>query len=65
MNNTTNGFTSKYHTYKLVHYEETSSVEAAIHREKCLKRWKRAWKIRLIEESNPEWKNLYHKIKEQ
>lgn len=63
MNNYTEGFSSKYHTYNLVYYEETPSVEAAILREKQMKKWKRDWKIRLIEETNPEWENLYHQIK--
>ncbi len=40
MNNLHAGFSSKYHTYRLVHYEEANDVESAIHREKCLKRWK-------------------------
>lgn len=64
MNNTHLGFSNKYHTYRLVYFEETNDPEVAIHREKCLKRWKRDWKIRLIEESNPTWKNLYHDIQD-
>ena len=64
MNNTFAGFSSKYHTYNLVHYEITNDVKSAIHREKCLKRWKRDWKISLIEETNSDWKNIYHEIKD-
>lgn len=64
MNNAHPGFSSKYHTHLLVYFESTERVEAAIHREKCLKRWKRQWKINLIEKSNPEWRNLFHDIKE-
>lgn len=43
----------------LVHVEETDDIEVAILREKQLKKWNREWKIRLIEESNPEWEDLY------
>ncbi|RKY36392.1 MAG: GIY-YIG nuclease family protein, partial [Candidatus Omnitrophota bacterium] len=35
---------------------------SAIHREKCIKRWKRVWKIELIKRTNPEWKDLYDEI---
>lgn len=63
MHNANPGFSSKYHTYLLVHFEEAPDIESAIHREKCLKRWKRDWKIRLIEETNPSWDNLWHAIR--
>ena len=53
------GFTQKYNVCKLVHIEEYDDVGQAIWREKSLKRWKRDWKIRLIEESNPDWIDLY------
>ena len=53
------GFTKKYGVHSLVFYEVTESVEEAIAREKRIKKWKRAWKIRLIEETNPEWRDLY------
>ncbi|HET8709290.1 MAG TPA: GIY-YIG nuclease family protein [Candidatus Saccharimonadales bacterium] len=52
------GFSSKYHEHMLVYYETYDSPEEAIHREKNLKAWQRAWKLRLIEESNPDWKDL-------
>lgn len=52
------GFTSKYLVNKLVYYEQTNDVYAAIQREKRIKEWKRAWKIKLIEVSNPEWNDL-------
>ena len=52
------GFTEKYGVDKLVYTEEYDDVNDAIHREKCLKKWNRSWKIRLIEEVNPEWKDL-------
>jgi len=46
----------------LVHFEQCEMVESAIQREKQLKAWHRSWKIRLIEETNPEWKDLYEEI---
>ncbi|MCB9991398.1 MAG: GIY-YIG nuclease family protein [Rhodospirillales bacterium] len=52
------GFTKKYNINKLVHVEEYSDINEAIHREKCMKEWKRNWKIELIEKSNPEWNDL-------
>ena len=52
------GFTQKYKVYKLVYFEEHSDIRDAITREKQLKKWNRAWKIRLIENMNPEWKDL-------
>ena len=55
-------FTQIYYVKKLVYYEEYKYVDEAIAREKCIKRWKRDWKIRLIKENNPEWKDLYYDI---
>ena len=54
------GFTKKYLVNKLVHYEEFDTIENAIQREKQLKKWNRAWKIRLIEKSNLEWNDLFN-----
>ena len=51
-------FTKKYKVTNLLYYEETDEIVAAIHRENQLKKWKRAWKIALIEESNPNWIDL-------
>ena len=51
-------FTRKYGVSILVHYEMFHYVNDAIAREKCIKRWKREWKVRLIEESNPHWDDL-------
>ncbi len=51
-------FTQKYRVSRLVYFEETTSIEEAIYREKQLKHWNRAWKIELIENNNPEWKDL-------
>jgi putative endonuclease len=56
------GFTKKYRIHRLVYFEQYSEIEAAIVREKRLKKWNRAWKIRLIEESNPNWDDLYTQI---
>lgn len=56
------GFTKKYNVSKLVYYEVHSDIEAAITREKQLKKWNRAWKVRLIEETNPNWDDLYRSI---
>ena len=56
------GFTNKYNVNKLVYYEMHANAESAITREKQMKKWRRAWKIRLIEEKNPEWKDLYNNI---
>ena len=56
------GFTKKYNVNKLVYYEECGDVNAAIQREKQLKKWKRNWKLRIIEEFNPEWEDLYYKL---
>ncbi len=53
------GFTKKYRIKILVYYESHESIPAAIAREKLLKRWRREWKYRLIEQMNPEWRNLY------
>jgi len=56
------GFTKKYRVHRLVYFEPYGDVEQAIRREKRLKKWNRAWKIRLIEEHNPNWDDLYPKI---
>ncbi|WP_184260362.1 GIY-YIG nuclease family protein [Rhodopseudomonas rhenobacensis] len=56
------GFTSRYGVDKLVRFEIYDDVVTAITREKQLKKWRREWKIRLIEELNPEWADLYPSI---
>ena len=53
------GFTKRYGVYRLVHYEVFRNVWDAITREKRLKKGNREWKIKLIEQSNPEWRDLY------
>ena len=56
------GFTSRYGVHRLVWYEWLEYAEPAIRREKQLKKWNRAWKIRLIEEMNPNWDDLFPSI---
>jgi len=58
-NNEVEGFTKKYNTHSLVYFEQTTDVKSAIEREKQLKHWNREWKIKLIEEKNPSWNDLY------
>ncbi len=53
------GFTQKYGVHRLVYFEQFDDMENAIRREKRLKKWNRSWKIRLIEENNPNWDDLY------
>lgn len=53
------GFSKKYNTTRLVYMEETNNINDALQREKQLKKWNRAWKIKLIDEYNPEWLDLY------
>ncbi|MEA3272540.1 MAG: GIY-YIG nuclease family protein, partial [Patescibacteria group bacterium] len=57
--NMVKGFTKKYSVHNLVYFEETNDIMAAITREKQMKKWKRRWKINLIQKENPEWKDLY------
>ena len=52
------GFTREYGVKLLVWFEQHATMESAIHREKRIKKWNRAWKMRLIEENNPEWRDL-------
>lgn len=56
------GFTSQYSVDRLVWYEVYDDPITAITREKELKKWRRDWKIRLIEEDNPDWSDLYIRI---
>ncbi|MDH3267851.1 MAG: GIY-YIG nuclease family protein [Ignavibacteria bacterium] len=58
------GFTKKYSVNKLVYFESTNDVNAAILREKRLKKWKRQWKIELIEKLNPVWNDLSKNLME-
>jgi len=61
-NDQTEGFTKKYQVHQLVYFELHENMVSAIQREKQLKKWKREWKLELIEKDNPEWKDLYHEI---
>ena len=61
-NNVVDGFTKKYHVHMLVWYEQHVEMESAIVREKRLKKWNRDWKIQLINQMNPQWRDLYPDI---
>lgn len=56
------GFTKKYGVHHLVYAEFHTTMPDAILREKQLKKWRRAWKLRLIEQGNPEWRDLFEDI---
>ena len=56
------GFTKKYGIHTLVYYENHATMPDAILREKQMKRWNRAWKIALIQQINPQWRDLYEDI---
>ena len=56
------GFTSRYNIHSLVWYEAHDSMESAIAREKAIKKWRRQWKIELIVQNNPDWRDLYSDI---
>lgn len=55
-------FTAKYNCNKLVYYESFSRIEEAIDKEKVMKKWKRAWKLNLINQFNSEWKDLFETL---
>jgi len=61
-NNLGSRFTQTYSVHNLVYYETTDDVMSAITREKQLKKWKRNWKINLIQKQNPEWRDLYPEL---
>jgi putative endonuclease len=61
-NDQTDGFTKRYGVHLLVWYEMHDAMESAIAREKAIKEWKRAWKLELIEATNPQWLDLYDGI---
>jgi putative endonuclease len=58
----TPGFTSRYDVDRLVWFETYDDPVTAIEREKDIKKWRREWKARLIEETNPDWRDLYPEI---
>ena len=61
-NNLVESFTRKYSVHTLVWYEMHDTMESAIQREKAIKNWRRAWKIKAIEELNPLWIDLYRDL---
>jgi len=60
--NVIEGFTKKYGVHRLVYFEQCTSMDSAIRREKNLKGWKRAWKLDLIDALNPNWNDLYDEL---
>ena len=60
--NVVEGFTKKYGVHTLVWYEIHETMDSAIQKEKVLKKWRREWKIDLIESSNSDWRDLYRTI---
>ncbi len=56
------GFSARYGVDRLVWYEPHDRIDEAIAREKAIKKWRRAWKVALIEEMNPEWVDLYERL---
>ena len=63
-NDTIDGFTKQYGVHRLVYYDLHASMIEAIRREKQIKKWRRAWKIELIEKENPDWRDLWPSIVE-
>ena len=61
-NHVVSGFTDDYNVNLLVYFEQLEDMYTALSREKALKKWKRAWKVKLIEKANPEWLDLYNGI---
>ncbi len=61
-NGLADGFTKKYGVHRLVYYEAAKDAATALLRERQMKKWRRGWKIRLIEEHNPEWADLYESL---
>ena len=61
-NHVVDGFTKKYGVDQLVWFEVHETMESAIQREKAIKEWQRAWKLRLIEQTNPNWSDFYETL---
>lgn len=61
-NDLVEGFTKKYGVHNLVYYEQHQDINEATLREKQIKKWKRYWKIKLINQFNPNWDDLYEKV---
>ena len=60
--NLVRGFTQEYHVHNLVYFEIHEDINEAISREKQIKKWRRDWKINLIEKNNPYWLDLYYEL---
>ncbi|MDZ4724248.1 MAG: GIY-YIG nuclease family protein [candidate division Zixibacteria bacterium] len=60
--NFVDGFTKRHGIHTLVYFEQTDDVTSALNREKQIKKWNRKWKLRLIEENNPHWRDLFDEI---
>jgi putative endonuclease len=58
-NDAVEGFSKEYRVHRLVHFEQFRSTVEAIEREKELKKWRRAWKMALVEKANPDWRDLW------
>ena len=61
-NDLAGGFSQAYSVHMLVYFEQHADMLAAITREKQIKKWRRAWKVALIEETNPGWHDLWHEV---
>ncbi len=61
-NDVVEGFTKRYGVHRLVHYELHADMASAIGREKQMKKWNRKWKLKLIEQHNPDWRDLWDEI---
>jgi len=61
-NNIADGFTRKYAVHRLVYFDVFEDISDAVSREKQLKRWHRQWKLNLIEQQNPDWRDLYPQL---
>jgi len=61
-NNVVPSYTQRYAVHQLVYYELHEDITQAIAREKRMKKWRRAWKIHLVEKHNPEWEDLYFQL---
>ena len=61
-NDQVEGFSKKYWVHQLVWFEQHVDMKSAIEREKSIKKWKRGWKIALIEKENPQWGDLYESL---
>ncbi|HUT21813.1 MAG TPA: GIY-YIG nuclease family protein [Candidatus Bipolaricaulota bacterium] len=61
-NDVNESFTKRYQVHTLVYFEEHECIDEAIWREKCIKKWRRKWKLALIEKENPDWRDLSNEL---